>query len=49
MANHWRHVHQVPTENMNDLGLEDAAYVAGWVLSCAAVLGVVLLVWHFHV
>ncbi|MBB5051191.1 hypothetical protein HNQ36_001145 [Afipia massiliensis] len=48
MADHWR-VHQVPTENMHDLGLENAAYVAGWVLSGAAVLGVVLLVWHFHV
>lgn len=49
MADHWRQVHQMPTEDMNDLGLEDAAYVAGWVLSCAAVLGVVLLVWHFHI
>lgn len=49
MADHWRHVHQVPTDNMHDVGLEDAAYVAGWMLSGAAVLGVVLLVWHFHI
>ena len=49
MAHLWRHVHEMPTENLNDAGLEDAAYVASWALSCAAVLGVVLLVWHFHI
>lgn len=24
MADHWRQVHQVPTENIHDLGPEDA-------------------------
>lgn len=49
MADHWQEVHGNPTEHMRSIGLEEAAYVAGWVLSCAAVLGAVLLVWHFNV
>lgn len=49
MADHWQQFHRTPAEHLNDLGLENAAYVASWVLSCAAVLGVILLVWHFHI
>jgi hypothetical protein len=49
MADHWRHAHQMPAEDVHDFGLESSAYLAGWALSCAAVLGVVLLVWHFHI
>ncbi len=45
MADHSR----IPAEDMHGTGPEEAAYVAGWVLSCAAVLGTVLLVWHFNV
>lgn len=49
MADHWRQAHGLPEEDMHSVGLEEAAYIAGWVLSCAAVLGTVLLVWHFNV
>jgi len=49
MADTWRHIHTIPTEEPNDAGLEDAAYVAGWAMSGAAVLGVVMLVWHFNI
>jgi hypothetical protein len=49
MADHWQHIHGSPADRMGTTGLEEAAYVAGWALSCAAVLGVVLLVWHFNV
>lgn len=46
MADHWQQIHGSPS---HDTGLEEAAYVAGWVLSCATVLGVVLLIWQFNV
>lgn len=49
MADHWQQIHVSPAEHIGTPGLEDAAYVASWALSCAAVLGVVLLVWHFHI
>lgn len=45
MADHWQDIHEEP----HSAGLEEAAYVAGWVLSCAAVLGVVLMIWEFNV
>lgn len=49
MADHWQQIHTSPADHIGTPGLEDAAYVASWTLSCAAVLGVVLLVWHFHI
>lgn len=49
MADHWQQFHGSPAEHDRSTGLEEAAYVAGWVLSCAAVAGVVLLIWQFNV
>lgn len=49
MAHHWHQIHGSPPDHMGSPGLEEAAYVAGWALSSAAVLGVVLLIWHFNV
>lgn len=49
MAHHWQQLLGSPTEDLNNEGLDEAAYVASWGLSCAAVLGVVLLVWQFNV
>jgi len=49
MADTWRHHHPTPADDLNESGLEDAAYIASWALSAAAVLGVVLLIWHFHI
>lgn len=48
MADHW-HIHRSPAEDTHDTGLEEAAYVAGWVLSCATVAGVILLIWEFNI
>jgi hypothetical protein len=49
MANHWQQIHTSPADHIGSPGLEEAAYVAGWALSSATVLGVVLLIWHFNV
>ncbi len=49
MADRWQQIHVSPAEHIGTPGLEDAAYIASWALSGAAVLGVVLLVWHFHI
>ncbi|MGL4260065.1 MAG: hypothetical protein ACRCV5_17260 [Afipia sp.] len=49
MADHWQQIHVNPAEHIGTPGLEDAAYVASWALSCAAVLGVVLVVWQFRI
>lgn len=49
MADRLQHIHVSPAEHIGSPGLEEAAYVAGWALSSAAVLGVVLLVWQFNV
>jgi len=49
MADIWRPIHHIPADEPNDTGLEEAAYVAGWAMSGAAVLGVVMLIWHFNI
>ena len=49
MAHHWQQLLGGPADDLNNEGLDEAAYVASWGLSCAAVLGVVLLVWQFNV
>jgi len=49
MAHHWHQLFGSPAEDMNDAGLDEAAYVASWGLSCAAVAGVVLLIWQLNV
>jgi len=49
MADHWQQIHRSPAEDMHSTGLEEAAYVAGWILSCAAVAGVILLIWQFNI
>lgn len=49
MAHHWQQLFGGPTEDLNSDGLDGAAYVASWGLSCAAVAGVVLLLWQFNV
>ena len=49
MANHWHHIHRGPADDMHTAGLEEAAYVAGWILSCATVAGVILLIWQFNI
>lgn len=46
MAELWRQTRISPADEMRCTGHEDAAYIAGWVLSGAAVLGAVLLVWE---
>jgi hypothetical protein len=49
MADHWQQIHGSLQDRPGGTGLEEAGYVAGWILSCAAVAAVVLLMWHFNV
>jgi len=49
MADRLQHIHVSPEDHIGTPGLEEAAYVAGWALSCSAALGVVLLVWQLNI
>jgi len=49
MADRLQHIHVSPDDHIGTPGLEEAAYVAGWALSCSAALGVVLLVWQLNI
>jgi hypothetical protein len=46
MADLWRQARGEDTDEMRGVGHEDATYAAGWALSCAAVLGAVLVLWQ---
>jgi hypothetical protein len=41
---HWREA-TGRSEAMHGAGEDEAAYVAGWSISCVAVLGVIVAVW----
>lgn len=49
MADRLQQIHVSPEDHVGTSGLEEAAYVAGWALSCSAALGVVLLVWQLNI
>jgi hypothetical protein len=49
MADRLQQIHVSPDDHIGTPGLEEAAYVAGWALSCSAALGVVLLVWQLNI
>jgi len=49
MADRLQQIDVGPNDHIGTPGLEEAAYVAGWALSCAAALGIVVLVWQLHI